>query len=105
MIIRSFLLRQVLSASFILSPVLASVGVNTQFTEDALTPDIKLDIPSTDAAEIALDAENDELDFNTYGNTDMWTERRDAPFAYVLNPNLPEGRVWSVETFVRYNGA
>ena len=78
--------------------------VDSQFTEDALIPEIMLDIPFEDVAEILLDTENDELDINTFGNTDMWTERRDAPFAWVANPQVPEGAVWSVETYVRYNG-
>ena len=51
-----------------------------------------------------FDAESDELDFNTFGNTDMWTERRDAPMAWAARPDVPEGGTWTVETHVRYNG-
>ncbi len=91
--------------SLLLGHTIAYSGIDTQFSEDSLPPEIQLDIPSSDAAEIVLDTENDELDFNTTGNTDMWTERNNAPFAWAANPGLPAGSVWSVETFVRYNGA
>lgn len=66
---------------------------------------VELDIPNDELASIVLDVENDELDFVTNGNTDMWTQRRDAPMAWAPNPNVPEGEMWSVETQVRYNGA
>ena len=91
---------------FTLCPILATqAGFRTDFTEDTLPQEIGIDIPFDDVAEIVLDTENDELDINTFGNTDMWTERRDAPVAWLANPGVVNGATWSVETYVRYNGA
>ena len=54
--------------SLFLSSHALDAGVDTQFTEDALPSDLKLDIPSEAAAEVVLDTENNELDINTFGN-------------------------------------
>ncbi len=76
----------------------------THFEEAVLIPEIQLDIPDGDLAEIVLDTSNDELLFQTFGNTDMWGARANAPVAWTPSPGVAEGEMWAVETHVRYNG-
>jgi len=83
---------------------LASATIMTSFTEDSLPVGLNLDIPNPGLASITLDTANDELDIDTTGNTDMWTARNNAPFAWTASPTVNMGETWYVETEVRLNG-
>lgn len=92
-----------LACLWICSP--ASGEVTTDFSDASLSAQIQLDIPNGSLAAITLDTANDELDFTTTGNTDMWTARANAPIAWTSRPTVSAGQTWYVETFVRFNGA
>jgi hypothetical protein len=85
------------------SPV--SGEVTTDFSSAALPTEHNLDIPNGALAAITLDTANDELDFTTTGNTDMWGGRTNAPITWTSRPSVSLGQTWYVETFVRFNGA
>jgi len=66
--------------------------VDTDFTEATLAETgLSLDIPNPSLASVTLDDANDQLVFTTMGNTDMWGSRNNAPIAYVLNRDFPDG--------------
>src|SRR3989304_584498 len=95
-----FFVRGILALA-IVTPAFAQV--DTTFDEGALVPAVSLDIPNGGVAAITLDTVNEELDFTTSGDTDMWTSRADAPFAWVSRPSVTFGQTWFVETEVRYD--
>ena len=67
----------------------ASALVITGFDEDTLDPNVSLDVPDALLGDITLDTDNDELDFDAFGPTDMWTARNNAPIAWTSSRVLP----------------
>jgi hypothetical protein len=101
-------MRKILSIPFCFALLFyssASADLMTTFDEGSLPAGVGLDIPSAAHATITLDTLNEELDFTTLQNTDMWTTRRNAPVAWTARPTVNMGDTWYAETHVRYNGA
>ena len=82
----------------------STAAVLTEFSEATLNPQVFLDIPDPGLASVTLDTANGELDFITTGNTDMWTNRNNAPIAWTNRPTVGPGDSWFAETHVRFNG-
>ncbi|NQU21727.1 MAG: hypothetical protein HQ567_10620, partial [Candidatus Nealsonbacteria bacterium] len=81
----------------------ASALVITDFDGDTLDPNVSLDVPDALLGDITLDTDNDELDFDAFGGTDMWFVRNNAPIAWTSPPTVSNGQTWSIETEVRLN--
>ncbi|HUO83790.1 MAG TPA: DUF11 domain-containing protein [Thermoanaerobaculia bacterium] len=79
-----------------------SAAVTTSFDEGVLHPRVELDVPDPALARFELDEANEELDVETFGNTDLWTGRSNAPFAWTSRPPVGLGDTWFVETEIRY---
>lgn len=79
--------------------------VDTDFSEATLDPNILLDVPNAALATITHDTVNNELDFDTTGNTDLWVNRNNAPLAWSAAPAVGMGQTWFVETQIRYNSS
>ena len=75
----------------------AQASVVTQFSGTALDPNVHLDIPAGSPSSVALSG-GGALNFNATGNTDMWTTRNNAPFAWTSRPTVALGDTWWVET-------
>lgn len=81
----------------------AHAEVQTNFDEGVLNPNVNLDIPNAGLANMVLDTVNEELDVTTTGNTDLWTIRNNAPFAWTSRPTVAMGDTWIVETELRFD--
>ena len=92
-------------ALLLLGQVSASADLMTTFDEGVLPAGLNLDIPNAGLAAVSLDTVNQELDFTTTGNTDLWTVRNNAPIAWTARPSVGLGETWYTEAHVRYNGA
>lgn len=79
--------------------------VDTDFSEATLDPNVLFDIPNAALATITHDTVNNELDFDTTGNTDLWVNRNNAPLAWSAAPAVGMGQTWFVETQIRYNSS
>ena len=92
-------------ALLLLGQLSASADLMTTFDEGVLPAGLNLDIPNAGLAAVSLDTVNQELDFTTTGNTDLWTVRNNAPIAWTARPSVGLGDTWYTEAHVRYNGA
>jgi len=79
---------------------LQAAMVNTDFTEATLAATgLSTDIPNPSLASITLDGANDRLVLSTFGGTDMWGARNNAPIAYILKPTTAN---WYMQAEIEY---
>jgi len=78
-----------------------SADIVTNFDGGSLDPALQFDEPNSGLGTFSLDVANNELDVFATGNTDMWTTRNNAPFAWTAKPVVGVGETWIAETHVR----
>lgn len=96
-IVSNFRLAASAAAAALLCALPAQAAVSTSFDGSTLDPNVHLDVPNPGLASVTLSGSG-QLNFESFGNVDLWYSRNNAPFAWTERPNVALGESWYVET-------